>query len=114
MRDVVNSYGSTESLEGLYQSVQSPPVCRRGPSWGRSSLSRTRLQPAVIAIVQHHGFKVHAFADDLQIYGSTAQSGAADLMARMSDCVESVRLAAVSTELVARFSVERKASAYSQ
>ena len=45
---------------------------------------------AVIAIVQHHGFKVHAFADDLQIYGSTAQSGAADLMARMSNCVESV------------------------
>ena len=44
---------------------------------------------AVIAIVQH-GFKVHAFADDLQIYGSTAQSGAADLMARMSNCVESV------------------------
>ena len=45
---------------------------------------------AVIALVQHHGFKVHAFADDLQIYGSTAQSGAADLMARMSNCVESV------------------------
>ena len=45
---------------------------------------------AVIAFVQHHGFKVHAFADDLQIYGSTAQSGAADLMARMSNCVESV------------------------
>ena len=45
---------------------------------------------AVIAIVRHHGFKVHAFADDLQIHGSTAQSGAADLMARMSNCVESV------------------------
>ena len=45
---------------------------------------------AVIAIVRHHGFKVHAFADDLQIYGSTAQNGAADLMARMSNCVESV------------------------
>ena len=40
-RDAVNSCGSTESLQGLYQS---PPVCRRGPSWGRSSLSRTRLQ----------------------------------------------------------------------
>ena len=40
-RDAVNSCGSTESLQGLYQS---PPVCRRGPSCGRSSLSRTRLQ----------------------------------------------------------------------
>ena len=42
----------------------------------------------VVAIVQHQGFKVHAFADDLQIYGSTAQNGAADLMARMSLCIE--------------------------
>ena len=33
----------------------------------------------IVAIVQHQGFKVHAFADDLQIYGSTAQNGAADL-----------------------------------
>ena len=44
----------------------------------------------VVAIVQHQGFKVHAFADDLQIYGSTAQNGAADLMARMSICIECV------------------------
>ena len=44
----------------------------------------------VVAIVQHPGFKVHAFADDLQIYGSTAQNGAADLMARMSICIECV------------------------
>ena len=44
----------------------------------------------VVAITQHQGFKVHAFADDLQIYGSTAQNGAADLMARMSICVECV------------------------
>ena len=44
----------------------------------------------VVAIVQHQGFKVHAFADDLQIYGSTTQNGAADLMARMSICIECV------------------------
>ena len=44
----------------------------------------------VVAIVQHQGFKVHAFADDLQIYGSTAQNGAVDLMARMSLCIECV------------------------
>ena len=43
----------------------------------------------VVAIVQHQGFKVHAFADDLQIYGSTAQNGAADLMARMLICINS-------------------------
>ena len=41
LTDAVNSCGSTESLQGLYQS---PPVCRRGPSWGRSSSSRTQLQ----------------------------------------------------------------------
>ena len=35
----------------------------------------------IVAIIQQQGFKVHAFADDLQIYGSTAQNGAADLMA---------------------------------
>ena len=44
----------------------------------------------VVAIVQYQGFKVHAFADDLQIYGLTAQNGAADLMARMSICIECV------------------------
>ena len=44
----------------------------------------------VVAIVQHQGFKLHTFADDLQIYGSTAQNGAADLMARMSFCIECV------------------------
>ena len=44
----------------------------------------------VVAIIQHQGFKVHAFADDLQIYGSTAQNGAADRMARMSICIECV------------------------
>ena len=55
---------------------------------GRSSF--ISYSAAVIAIGQHHGFKVHAFADDLQKYGSTVQSGAADLMARMSNCVESV------------------------
>ena len=44
----------------------------------------------VVAIIQHQGLKVHAFADDLQIYGSTAQNNAADLMARMSICIECV------------------------
>ena len=44
----------------------------------------------IVAIIQHQGFKVHAFADDLQIYGSTARNGAADLMALMSICVECV------------------------
>ena len=32
-----------------------------------------------VAIVQHQGFKMNVFADDLQIYGSTAQNGVADL-----------------------------------
>ena len=38
-QDAVNSCGSTGSPQRLYQS---PPVCRRGPSWGRSSSYPTR------------------------------------------------------------------------
>ena len=44
----------------------------------------------VVAIVQHHGCKVHAFVGDLKIYGSTAQNGAADPMVRISTCIECV------------------------
>ena len=44
----------------------------------------------IVAIVQHQGVQVHAFADYLQIYGSTAQNGTADLMARMPICIEYV------------------------
>ena len=84
LRDDVNSCGTTGSPQSLYQS---PLACCKGPSWGRSFLS---YSAEVVAIVQHQGFKVHAFADDLQIYGSTAQNGAADLMARMSICIECV------------------------
>ena len=52
---------------------------------------------------------MHALDDDLQIYGSTAQNVAADLMARMSLCVECVapwmssnglRLHPLKTELI--------------
>ena len=38
-QDAVNSCSSTGSPQRLYQS---PPVCRRGPSWGRSSSYPTR------------------------------------------------------------------------
>ena len=37
----------------------------------------------VVTIIQQQGFKVHTFADDLQIYGHNAQNDAADLMARI-------------------------------
>ena len=50
----------------------------------------TSYSAEVLVIIQHQGFKVHAFANDLQIYESTAQNGAADLMARMSICIECV------------------------
>ena len=33
---------------------------------------------------------MHLFADDLHIYGSTAHNGAADLMARLSICIECI------------------------
>ena len=45
----------------------------------------------VIGIVEQHGFNVHAFADDLQIYGHAAQNEAALLATRMSTCIESVK-----------------------
>ena len=83
--------------------------CAAGVRPGADLLYQISYSAAVIAMVQHHGFKVHAFADDLQIYGSTAQSGAADLMVRMSNCVDSVaswmssnrlRLSPSKTELI--------------
>ena len=57
----------------------------KGPSWGRSFSFPTwpKLSPSF----RIRASKVHSFADDLQIYGSTAQYGAADLMARMSICM---------------------------
>lgn len=45
----------------------------------------------VIGIVEQHGFNVHAFADDLQVYGHAAQNEAALLATRMSTCIESVK-----------------------
>ena len=45
----------------------------------------------VIGIVEQHGFNVHAFADDLQVYGHAAQHEAAVLATRMSTCIESVK-----------------------
>ena len=45
----------------------------------------------VIGIVEQHGFNVHAFADDLQVYGHAAQNEAAHLATRMSTCIESVK-----------------------
>ena len=45
----------------------------------------------VIGIVEQHGFNVHAFADDLQVYGHAAQNEAAVLATRMSACIENVK-----------------------
>ena len=41
----------------------------------------------VIGIVEQHGFNVHAFADDLQVYGHAAQHEADLLATRMSACI---------------------------
>ena len=45
----------------------------------------------VIGIVEQLGFNVHAFADDLQVYGHAAQQEAALLATRMSTCIEGVK-----------------------
>ena len=44
----------------------------------------------VILVVRNHGFNVHAYADDLQIYDHTAPSGMAGLLQRMAVCIEDV------------------------
>ena len=44
----------------------------------------------VIKLVEEVGFSVHAYADDLQVYGHTTPDGSAELMARMSLCVDCV------------------------
>ena len=45
---------------------------------------------AVVLVVRKHGFNVHAYADDLQIYDHTAPSGMASLLQRMAVCIEDV------------------------
>ena len=44
----------------------------------------------VVLVVRKHGFNVHAYADDLQIYDHTAPSGMAGLLQRMAVCIEDV------------------------
>ena len=44
----------------------------------------------VVLVVRKHGFNVHAYADDLQIYDHTASSGMAGLLQRMAVCIEDV------------------------
>ena len=41
--------------------------------------------------MEQHGFNVHAFADDLQVYGHAAQHETAVLARRMSACIENVK-----------------------
>ena len=47
----------------------------------------------VIGIVERHGFNVHAFADNLQVYGHAAQHdrSCCPISTRMSTCIESVK-----------------------
>jgi hypothetical protein len=87
----IESYLTRRSQFVRYNGVTSNTVpITSGVPQGSVSILFISYSAEVVAIVQHLGFKVHAFADDLQIYGSTAQNGAADLMARMSICIECV------------------------
>ena len=45
----------------------------------------------VINIVEHHGLKAHAFADNLQVYGHIAQEDTSNLVARVVACIEHVK-----------------------
>ena len=45
----------------------------------------------LLPIIEEHGFKVHAYADDLQIYAHVSPKRSSDLVTRFSDCVEAVK-----------------------
>ena len=45
----------------------------------------------LLPLIEKHGFKVHAYADDLQIYDHVHSTSAAALVARFSDCVDAVK-----------------------
>ena len=45
----------------------------------------------LLPIIEEHGFKVHAYADDLQIYAHVSPERSSDLVTRFSDCVEAVK-----------------------
>ena len=46
----------------------------------------------VVRVIEKNGFNVHAYADDLQIYDHTVQSGTSFLLRRMSACIEDVAI----------------------
>ena len=53
----------------------------------------------VINIVELHGLRAHAFADDLQVYGHVAQDDASSLVVRMVSCIEHVKTWMTSNRL---------------
>ena len=53
----------------------------------------------VINIVELHGIRAHAFADDLQVYGHVAQDDASSLVIRMVSCIEHVKTWMTSNHL---------------
>ena len=46
----------------------------------------------VVRVIEKNGFNVHAYADDLQIYDHTVQSGTSFLLRRMFACIEDVAI----------------------
>ena len=44
----------------------------------------------VIYLIEKHGFSVHGYADDLQVYGHCLQTESAALMTNMSVCIEAI------------------------
>ena len=50
------------------------------------------MNTADVVHVTENGFNVHAYADDLQIYDHTVQSGTSFLLRRMSACIEDVAI----------------------
>jgi len=53
----------------------------------------------VIKLVQDAGFSVHAYADDIQIYGHADRPQSTELMANVADCVTSVETWMASNRL---------------
>ena len=88
--DWIASYltGRTQFVRFNGQSSKTIPVTSGAPQG--SVLGPILFLTYTAEVARKHGFNVHAYADDLQIYDHTAPLGMAGLLQRMVVCIEDV------------------------